>query len=258
MSRERMPPEAFTPIVAPTVWNVTSITSGAAPFSAKPVEVFTRLAAAACASRQAWANCSRVRLHVSRMTLTRTPRALATSTTPLMSCWTYAGSPERNLPMFMTMSSSCAPSSTARRASSDLVAGQWPPGGKPTTAATVVALSRSRTTASGTSLGRTQRLPTPRRRHMSAAAATSRSVRFGLSTAWSITRATCWGVYMAEVSGVPAVRFPHKPGAGPFFCRALQPCRTARSEDRDLPPGSPRLFPCISRPPVMLMACPVM
>ena len=55
------------------------------------------------------------------MTLTIAPAAWATSTTAAMSAWTSASRPDFRAPIWITMSSSVAPSASARRASATLI-----------------------------------------------------------------------------------------------------------------------------------------
>ena len=62
--------------------------------------------------------------------------------------------------MFITMSSSLAPSSIASRASKALTSGRWAPCGKPITADGTTPEPASSLAASATSLGRTHTLAT--------------------------------------------------------------------------------------------------
>ena len=74
------------------------------------------------------------------MTLTIAPAAWATSTTAAMSASTSASRPDLSAPIWMTMSSSVAPSASARRASNTLVSVRWLPCGKPMTVPTATSV----------------------------------------------------------------------------------------------------------------------
>ena len=95
------------------------------------------------------------------MTLTIAPAAWATSTTARMSASTSASRPDLRAPIWMTMSSSRAPSPSARSVSKTLVAVRWLPCGKPIVVPTATSVPSRICRGPDDSAGRTQ--PTPRR-----------------------------------------------------------------------------------------------
>ncbi|MPM38728.1 hypothetical protein SDC9_85358 [bioreactor metagenome] len=140
-SRVRTPPLALTPSAAPTVLRMSAISSVVAPPVENPVEVFTNAAPAAFAARQALTFSSSLSRQVSMMTLTMA--GAAASTTAAISVCTAAQSPDFAAPMFMTISTSSAPSRTARAASSAFAPLAIAPRGKPTTTQVLTPLPRS-------------------------------------------------------------------------------------------------------------------
>ena len=108
----------------------------APPAGWKPVEVFTKSAPARTAAPHAMTISSSVRAADSMMTL-RTPGAGTASRTPRISASNSSALPSLTSAMLMTMSTSSAPSATARAASKALTSGLTAPEGNPTTQATL-------------------------------------------------------------------------------------------------------------------------
>ena len=136
------------------------------------------------AIKQAIAFCSSVSMLVSRITFTGTGRAAPT--TPRMSSYTAARSPESRPPMSSTISTSSAPSATVMRASSALASRVIAPRGKPTTVHTMTSDPASRSTAVGTHRVLTQTEAKPCSRASSHNFSMALRVASGLSSVWSM------------------------------------------------------------------------
>ncbi len=88
------------------------------------------------------------------------------------------------------MSTSAAPSCTARPASKAFTSGSVAPSGKPTTVHTPVAEPRSRRAHSGTQVGLTHTVAKPCSRASAHSFSIWARVASGFSSVWSIRRAT--------------------------------------------------------------------
>src|SRR5690606_2633122 len=117
----------------------------------------------------------------------------AAARTAAMSASTAAQLPARSSPRLMTMSTSAAPSRTARAASAALTSLWCAPDGNPHTVAT----TRPSAPCSGSCEGETQTASTPSSRASATRAATCSAVASGLSRVWSISWATSWRAVMA-------------------------------------------------------------
>ena len=98
--------------------------------------------------------------------------------------------------MFITMSSSAAPSAIASRASSALTSGRLAPCGKPMTTDGTTSLPANSRAARATSVGRTHTLAMWYSFASLQAAMISSSVANGFRTAWSMVSATWVLVHM--------------------------------------------------------------
>src|SRR6476661_1166205 len=148
------------------------------------------------------------------MTLTMAPAAWATSTTAAISAWTSASRPDLSAPIWMTMSSSVAPSSSAWRASATLIAVRWLPCGNPITVPTATSVPLRIARARSTSAGRTQTEATSysaARRQPSSMNASSSS---GRSSEWSMALATSRSVRVSTVIVMRSMAIRAKDVAG--------------------------------------------
>src|SRR6188508_712237 len=214
-SSVRTPPAALTWMCGETFARIRRRSSWVAPPGANPVDVLTKSAPAASDRWQARIFSSSVRYAFSKMTFTIAPRSWATSTIAAISDWTSASRPDRSAPIWMTMSSSVAPSSRACLASNTFVAVGWPPWGKPMTVPTATSVPLRIETARGTSTGRTHTDATSysaARRQPSSMNASSSS---GRNREWSIvlamSRSVRESIERASVMSV-AVRAQHVAG----------------------------------------------
>ncbi len=201
--RSRTPPAAFTPIAPPTTRRMRATSATVAPPFENPVDVFTKSAPAAFASVQAVTFSSSVSSAASMMTLLVTPHGRHTSTTASMSFWTALTSPDFSAPMWITMSTSDAPSKIARRVSYAFTSLAVAPSGNPTTVHTPTPLPCSRRAARVTHTGL---MHTVANRYSAASrqsASISARVASAFSSVWSISEAT-------SPAGAPAACRPSR------------------------------------------------
>ena len=148
-----MPPDALTPSRPPTVAAISETAWTVAPPAGwKPVDVLTKSAPAASAARQVPTIASSDSAADSMITLSTVGCGTASRTAAMSAC-TDAKSPAVAAPRSITMSTSCAPSRTARDASAALIALWCFPEGKPHTVATL--RSEPAGTATGSTDGET-------------------------------------------------------------------------------------------------------
>jgi len=159
----------------------------APPAGWNPVEVLTKLAPASWQTMQARTISSSVSAAVSRMTFRSTPSVAARTARTSFSVIRHR--PALIAPTSTTMSTSPAPSVTARAASAALMSAWCLPLGKPTTVH-VATSGDSSPWASGRKDGEMQTEKTPRSFASAHRAATSAGVASGLSSVWSTMRAS--------------------------------------------------------------------
>jgi hypothetical protein len=210
-SAVRIPPEASTPRRPPTAAAMARTASTAAPPAGwKPVDVLTKSAPPASAAQQAGPIRSRPMTAVSTITfsITSGPTAARTAAT---SATTGSHRSSQTAPRSTTMSTSPAPAATAAAASAALTAAGCAPDGKPVTASTAMP-GGSTAVASGSRDGETQTAPTPSRPASRQWCDTSACVASGVSSVWSIMRATVARVrYAVSVMKVPPARLHGAP-----------------------------------------------